>query len=196
MLSESLRCSFGTITYLGERAGHHWPAAAVPVAGQTTERQCSVRQQPVDDLSGQAPTSSPARSTPNPSSTEVSYTFGLMTDEAAGHGVMHIALRASVYSVSASFRQAPRIRVQARNLDLPGRKPAFHPAASASLAPAGRPTNPTFASVSSQDAWGVAAERLGLRVEAGARCSSSWGRCQPRGTLSRHEQRKPRCRPG
>ena len=35
-----------TITFLGERQDIFDPEAAVLVAGQTTERQCSVRQQP------------------------------------------------------------------------------------------------------------------------------------------------------
>jgi hypothetical protein len=43
-----------TITFLGERQDITDPEAAVLVAGQTTERQCSVREQPVDDLSDHA----------------------------------------------------------------------------------------------------------------------------------------------
>lgn len=42
----------GTITFLGEQQDVTDPEAAVLVVGQTTERQCSVCQQPVDDLSG------------------------------------------------------------------------------------------------------------------------------------------------
>ncbi len=41
-----------TITFLGERQDITDPEAAVLVAGQTTERQCSIRHQPVDDPSG------------------------------------------------------------------------------------------------------------------------------------------------
>jgi hypothetical protein len=43
-----------TITFLGERPDITDPEAAVLVAGETTERRCSVRQQPVEDLSGHA----------------------------------------------------------------------------------------------------------------------------------------------
>jgi hypothetical protein len=43
-----------TITFLGEQQDITDPEAAVLVAGQTTERQCCVRRQPVDDLSGHA----------------------------------------------------------------------------------------------------------------------------------------------
>jgi hypothetical protein len=39
------------ITFLGEQQDITDPEATVLVAGQTTERRCSVRQQPVDDLS-------------------------------------------------------------------------------------------------------------------------------------------------
>ena len=142
MLSESLRCSFGDDHVPRRASRHHWPCRGGARCRQTTERQCSVRHKPVDDLSGHAPTSSPARSSPNPSSTEVSYTFGLMTRRGCwSRGHAYAALRASVYSVSASFRQAPRIGVQARNFDLPGPEGLpFHPAASASLAPA-RPSH-------------------------------------------------------
>jgi hypothetical protein len=40
--------------FLGEQRDITDPEAAMLVAGQTTERPCSVRQQPVDDLSGHA----------------------------------------------------------------------------------------------------------------------------------------------
>jgi hypothetical protein len=43
-----------TITFLGERQDIFDPEAAVLVAKQTTERRCSVSQQPVDDLPGPA----------------------------------------------------------------------------------------------------------------------------------------------
>jgi hypothetical protein len=43
-----------TITFLGEQQDITDPEAAVLVAGQTTERRCSVRQQPVENLSGHA----------------------------------------------------------------------------------------------------------------------------------------------
>jgi hypothetical protein len=43
-----------TITFLGEQQDITDPEAAVLVAGQTTERRCSVRRQLVDDLSGHA----------------------------------------------------------------------------------------------------------------------------------------------
>ena len=37
---------------VGERRVIVDPEAAVPMAGQTIKRRCSVRQQPVDDVSG------------------------------------------------------------------------------------------------------------------------------------------------
>jgi len=43
-----------TITFLGDQQDITNPEAAVLVAGQTTERRCSVRQQPADDLSDHA----------------------------------------------------------------------------------------------------------------------------------------------
>jgi hypothetical protein len=43
-----------TITFLGEQQDITHPEAAVLVAGQARDRQCSVRQQSVDDLSGNA----------------------------------------------------------------------------------------------------------------------------------------------
>ena len=43
-----------TITFLGERLDIFDPDAAVLVAGHTTERRSSVRQRPIDDLSGHA----------------------------------------------------------------------------------------------------------------------------------------------
>ena len=67
------------------------------------------------------------------------------------------------------FPSGPENRGTGSELRFAGaRRPTFHPAAAGSLAPARSSTNPTFASVSSQDAWGDAAERFGLRVEAGA----------------------------
>jgi len=42
------------ITFFGERQDIITLDATVPAAGQTTERQCSVPRQPVDDLSGHA----------------------------------------------------------------------------------------------------------------------------------------------
>ena len=64
-----------TITFLGEQRAISDPEAAVLGTGQTTERECSVRQQAVDDLSGHAhqvtrrAVSFPGRRQP--------YTFGL-----------------------------------------------------------------------------------------------------------------------
>jgi len=49
MRSEWRSFLLATITFLGERVDIIGPEAAVLVAGQATERQCSVRHQPVDD---------------------------------------------------------------------------------------------------------------------------------------------------
>ena len=48
----SLPCT--TVTFLGDHRVITNPVAAVACCGQTTERRCSIRQQPVDDLSGHA----------------------------------------------------------------------------------------------------------------------------------------------
>ena len=67
--ANGVRFPLVTITFLGEQEDITDPEAAVLVAGQTTERQCSVRRQPVDDL-WLTPTRSPAgpsRQRPTPS---------------------------------------------------------------------------------------------------------------------------------
>ncbi len=54
MRSEWRSFPLGEITFLAEQQDITDPEAAVLVAGQTTERHCSVRRQPVDDLSAHA----------------------------------------------------------------------------------------------------------------------------------------------
>jgi hypothetical protein len=68
-----------TITFLAEQQDITDPEAAVLVAGQTTERQCSVRRQPVDDLSAHAHqvTRRASRQRPTPSGYETTYSVRL-----------------------------------------------------------------------------------------------------------------------
>jgi hypothetical protein len=50
--ANSARSPVATITFLGEQQDISDPETALP--RRTTDRQCSVRQQPVNDLSGDA----------------------------------------------------------------------------------------------------------------------------------------------
>ena len=66
------RSTWATITFLGEQQDTIDPEAPESVAGQTTDRQSSVRQRVVDD----ARQATPARSSRNLEAKAAPYTFG------------------------------------------------------------------------------------------------------------------------
>jgi hypothetical protein len=91
-----------TMTFLDAQQDITYPEAAVLVAGQTTERRCSVRQQPVEDLSGHDHQVT-RRSPPNPGSMAVPYVFGLVTQRSRWSQRVSCAAEGCPSQCSASY---------------------------------------------------------------------------------------------